>query len=203
MGRRCPRRMDLRAAPALLPDVRTAAIGRATRAAHARCRRRRRLRVRAGGRDMRERGIAEPVLVRNGADPELLEAADPATVSGLLDRERVSLVYTGRFGSTGATRARCSRRSEGWLLHIPTTRGGSNWWSRARSPTASNRRLPGTSLPHASTSSGRWIARKPWPSSGLRTHCSWSRTPSARSWRTSAVRVPQRRTAGPRARGGH
>ena len=50
---------------------------------------------------MRERGIAEPILVRNGADPELLEAADPATVSGLLDRERVSLVYTGRFGSTG------------------------------------------------------------------------------------------------------
>lgn len=51
--------------------------------------------------DLRERGIAEPVLVRNGADPELLEAADPSAVADLLDPERVSLVYTGRFGSTG------------------------------------------------------------------------------------------------------
>jgi glycosyltransferase involved in cell wall biosynthesis len=51
--------------------------------------------------DMRDRGIAVPILVRNGADPELLEAADPASVADLLDRERASLVYTGRFGSTG------------------------------------------------------------------------------------------------------
>ena len=51
--------------------------------------------------DLRERGIAEPVLVRNGADPELLGAADPSSVADLLDPERVSLVYTGRFGSTG------------------------------------------------------------------------------------------------------
>jgi glycosyltransferase involved in cell wall biosynthesis len=51
--------------------------------------------------DLRERDIADPILVRNGADPELLEAADPASVAGLLDPERVSLVYTGRFGSTG------------------------------------------------------------------------------------------------------
>ncbi len=51
--------------------------------------------------DLRERGIADPVLVRNGADPELLAAADPASVAALLDPERVSLVYTGRFGSTG------------------------------------------------------------------------------------------------------
>ncbi len=51
--------------------------------------------------DLRARGIADPVLVRNGADPELLDAADPASVAGLLDPERVSLVYTGRFGSTG------------------------------------------------------------------------------------------------------
>ena len=51
--------------------------------------------------DMRERGIANPILVRNGADPELLEAADPASVAGLLDPDRISLVYTGRFGSTG------------------------------------------------------------------------------------------------------
>jgi glycosyltransferase involved in cell wall biosynthesis len=51
--------------------------------------------------DLRRRGIAEPVLVRNGADPELLDAADPATVAALLDPSRVSLVYTGRFGSAG------------------------------------------------------------------------------------------------------
>lgn len=51
--------------------------------------------------DLRRRGIADPVLVRNGADPELLEAADPASVSDLLDPGRVSLVYTGRFGSAG------------------------------------------------------------------------------------------------------
>ena len=51
--------------------------------------------------DLRERGIADPILVRNGADPELLDAADPASVAELLDPERVSLVYTGRFGSAG------------------------------------------------------------------------------------------------------
>jgi glycosyltransferase involved in cell wall biosynthesis len=51
--------------------------------------------------DLRRRGIADPLLIRNGADPELLDAADPASVAGLLDPERVSLVYTGRFGSTG------------------------------------------------------------------------------------------------------
>jgi glycosyltransferase involved in cell wall biosynthesis len=51
--------------------------------------------------DLRRRGIADPVLVRNGADAELLEAADPASVAELLDPERISLVYTGRFGSTG------------------------------------------------------------------------------------------------------
>ena len=51
--------------------------------------------------DLRARGIADPVLVRNGADPELLSAADPAGVADLLDRERVSLVYTGRFGAAG------------------------------------------------------------------------------------------------------
>jgi glycosyltransferase involved in cell wall biosynthesis len=51
--------------------------------------------------DLRQRGIADPVLVRNGADPELLAAADPGSVANLLDPERVSLVYTGRFGSAG------------------------------------------------------------------------------------------------------
>jgi glycosyltransferase involved in cell wall biosynthesis len=51
--------------------------------------------------DLRARGIADPLLVRNGADPELLNAADPASVAELLDPPRVSLVYTGRFGSAG------------------------------------------------------------------------------------------------------
>jgi glycosyltransferase involved in cell wall biosynthesis len=52
-------------------------------------------------RDLRERRIADPILVRNGADPELLAGADPASVREILDPDRVSLVYTGRFGSTG------------------------------------------------------------------------------------------------------
>ena len=52
-------------------------------------------------RDLRARGIADPILVRNGADPELLSAADPGSVAELLDPERASLVYTGRFGSAG------------------------------------------------------------------------------------------------------
>ncbi len=52
-------------------------------------------------RDLRARGIADPILIRNGADPELLAAADPSSVAELLDPERVSLVYTGRFGSSG------------------------------------------------------------------------------------------------------
>ena len=52
-------------------------------------------------RDLRQRGIADPELVPNGADPELLAAADLDSVRGLLDPERISLVYTGRFGSFG------------------------------------------------------------------------------------------------------
>jgi hypothetical protein len=51
--------------------------------------------------DLRRRGIADPVLVRNGADPELLSSADPGSVAHLLDPERISVVYTGRFGSAG------------------------------------------------------------------------------------------------------
>ena len=51
--------------------------------------------------DLRKRGIADPVVIANGADPELLAAADPESVRGLLDPERTSLVYTGRFGSFG------------------------------------------------------------------------------------------------------
>jgi glycosyltransferase involved in cell wall biosynthesis len=49
--------------------------------------------------DLRARGIAEPLLIRNGWDPEAAAAAGEPT--GLLDPERVSLVYTGRFGTYG------------------------------------------------------------------------------------------------------
>jgi glycosyltransferase involved in cell wall biosynthesis len=49
--------------------------------------------------DLRRRGIAEPVLIRNGWDPEAAPAAGAPT--GLLDPDRVSLVYTGRFGTYG------------------------------------------------------------------------------------------------------
>jgi glycosyltransferase involved in cell wall biosynthesis len=50
--------------------------------------------------DLRERGIADPLVIANGWDPELApKATRPST--GLLDPDRVSLVYTGRFGSYG------------------------------------------------------------------------------------------------------
>ena len=50
--------------------------------------------------DLRARGVARPVVVANGWDPDL---APPAAAgdTGLLDPDRVSLVYTGRFGSYG------------------------------------------------------------------------------------------------------
>ena len=49
--------------------------------------------------DLRRRGIAKPVVVSNGWDPDGAAAADSSGVE--LDPERVSLVYTGRFGSYG------------------------------------------------------------------------------------------------------
>ena len=52
--------------------------------------------------DLRSRGIAEALLVPNGWDPEAeATVAPPGEVSQLLDPERTSLVYTGRFGSYG------------------------------------------------------------------------------------------------------
>jgi glycosyltransferase involved in cell wall biosynthesis len=50
--------------------------------------------------DLRRRGIADPTLIANGWDPELAPAPD-GTSTATLDPERVSLVYTGRFGSYG------------------------------------------------------------------------------------------------------
>ncbi len=50
--------------------------------------------------DLRERGIADPLLVSNGWDPE--SAPAPASEpTGILDPSRFSVVYTGRFGSYG------------------------------------------------------------------------------------------------------
>jgi glycosyltransferase involved in cell wall biosynthesis len=50
--------------------------------------------------DLRARGIADPVVISNGWDPEQAEA-ELAGPTDLLDPDRVSLVYTGRFGSYG------------------------------------------------------------------------------------------------------
>ena len=58
-------------------------------------------------RDLRARGIADPVLIPNGWDPQLVPTASGsgAEVAGAireaLDPDRVSLVYTGRFGTYG------------------------------------------------------------------------------------------------------
>ncbi|MGH2954410.1 MAG: glycosyltransferase family 4 protein [Solirubrobacterales bacterium] len=60
-------------------------------------------------RDLRDRGIADPILIPNGWDPELApsetgrqgESADTDAAQALLDPDRISLVYTGRFGSYG------------------------------------------------------------------------------------------------------
>jgi glycosyltransferase involved in cell wall biosynthesis len=51
--------------------------------------------------DLRERLAVEPSLVPNGWDPELVEPDVGGHAGGILDPERISLVYTGRFGSYG------------------------------------------------------------------------------------------------------
>lgn len=52
--------------------------------------------------DLRERGIAAPVVIANAWDPDSDPGAEAlAAADGLLDPERVSLLYTGRFGSYG------------------------------------------------------------------------------------------------------
>jgi glycosyltransferase involved in cell wall biosynthesis len=54
--------------------------------------------------DLRARLGIEPALVHNGWDPELADRSadpEPGRVTALLDPERISLVYTGRFGSYG------------------------------------------------------------------------------------------------------
>ena len=51
--------------------------------------------------DLRVRLGIEPRLVPNGWDPDLVEPEAGGSAGGILDPERVSLVYTGRFGSYG------------------------------------------------------------------------------------------------------
>src|SRR5207244_10830242 len=50
--------------------------------------------------DLRQRLGIEPQLVPNGWDPDLIEPDEAGgDAAGILDPDRVSLVYTGRFGS--------------------------------------------------------------------------------------------------------
>lgn len=52
--------------------------------------------------DLRSRGIADPALIANGWDPD--DDPTPAAIAaaeGVLDPERTTLLYTGRFGSYG------------------------------------------------------------------------------------------------------
>ena len=51
--------------------------------------------------DLRERLGIEPRLVPNGWDPDLIAPSGSGNGDGILDPDRVSLVYTGRFGSYG------------------------------------------------------------------------------------------------------
>lgn len=52
--------------------------------------------------DLRNRLRLEPELIPNGWDPDLgVESTDRSAADRLLDQERISLVYTGRFGSYG------------------------------------------------------------------------------------------------------
>src|SRR5204862_5502463 len=56
----------------------------------------------AAADDLRQRLGIEPQLVPNGWDPDLIDADEAGgDAAGILDPDRVSLVYTGRFGSYG------------------------------------------------------------------------------------------------------
>jgi hypothetical protein len=57
---------------------------------------------RPAAEDLRTRGIADPFLIPNGWDPESAPPpAEDGAPESALDPERISLVYTGRFGSYG------------------------------------------------------------------------------------------------------
>ncbi len=76
--------------------------------------------------DLRERGIADPVVIANAWDPDQDPGPEAGSAAaGLLDAGRITLLYTGRFGSFGrdpapfveglARLARSSPRSAGRL----------------------------------------------------------------------------------------
>jgi glycosyltransferase involved in cell wall biosynthesis len=57
---------------------------------------------RPAAEDLRERQIADPILIPNGWDPESAPPpAEEGELDSQLDPDRISLVYTGRFGSYG------------------------------------------------------------------------------------------------------
>jgi glycosyltransferase involved in cell wall biosynthesis len=56
---------------------------------------------RPAAEDLRSRLGIEPLLIPNGWDPDLAGMEDGSRATELLDPDRVSLVYTGRFGSYG------------------------------------------------------------------------------------------------------
>ena len=66
---------------------------------------------RPAAEDLRERLGIDPVLVPNGWDPDLVgrRRRPPTVADRLLDPERISLVYTGRFGSYGRDPTRWSQ----------------------------------------------------------------------------------------------
>ena len=154
--------------------------------------------------DLRDRGIADPLLVRNGADPELLEAADPASVAGLLDPERVSLVYTGRFGSSG----RDPRGLVDGLRKLAAVGAG-----RSRPPGARRRRaadrgraaaVRGRRRPGADHARRLAAARARAGAPACGRLPAARRPPGAQPARElQAVRVPERRPADPGAGGRH
>jgi glycosyltransferase involved in cell wall biosynthesis len=75
--------------------------------------------------DLRSRLGIEPVLVPNGWDPDDQPAtAGGATTDPLIDPERRSLVYTGRFGSYGRDPAPLVRALEAFARDRPEAAGG-------------------------------------------------------------------------------
>lgn len=75
--------------------------------------------------DLRARGIADPLLVPNGWDPDPAPVgagdAEASEAAALLDPERISLVYTGRFGTYGRDPAPLVRALQALARDEPET----------------------------------------------------------------------------------
>ena len=150
------------------------------------------------------RGIAEPLLVPNGWDPELRPSRRRRSRRGLLDPERVSLVYTGplrqlraRPGAAGRGARRLARDRPGG--GGAARAGDRRPADRGRGGAVRDRRLPGPDR----------ARRQPRPRAGARAPARGRRAPAARpagalaAAQHQAVRVPRRRAADPRARRRH